>query len=142
MELGRLAAGPLHLDDRGGLGHPSRDRDDRQGAGRGAGAGRATRTGDDPAARTGDAASPAPPPPPIIANLAAEPQVISPDGDGIADALTISYALAGRAAVTATVTDVNGATVATLFTGQKQGNPAAVVPVCGGRPRRRRLHAR
>jgi hypothetical protein len=48
--------------------------------------------------------------------------VISPDGDGVADTLAISYTLAGRAAVTATVTDVtSGAVVTTLFTQQLQG---------------------
>jgi hypothetical protein len=65
-----------------------------------------------------------PPPPPtasLLSALTAEPPVISPDGDGIADALTVSYALAARASVTATVKDVTGAVVATLFTNQLQG---------------------
>ncbi|HZP31278.1 MAG TPA: N-acetylmuramoyl-L-alanine amidase, partial [Acidimicrobiia bacterium] len=79
----------------------------------------------------------APPPPPaaLLAGLRADPPVISPDGDGIADALTISYTLAARASVTATVTDVNGAVVATLFSSQLQGArrqsfsyPAAELP--------------
>jgi hypothetical protein len=65
---------------------------------------------------------PAPPPAtPILAGLDVDPPVISPDGDGVGDSLTISYALAARAAVTATVTDLNGAVVATLFTQQLQG---------------------
>jgi hypothetical protein len=68
-------------------------------------------------------AAPAPPPPPIslLTGLQVDPPVISPDSDGIADALTISYALAARAAVTATVGDANGSLVATLFSGQLQG---------------------
>ena len=53
--------------------------------------------------------------------LHVDPAVISPDGDGVADSLTISYALAGRSAVTAVVTDSNGSVVATLFTQQLQG---------------------
>jgi hypothetical protein len=70
----------------------------------------------------GRAPGPAPPPPaPILSGLAVDPAVISPDGDGIADSLTISYTLAARAAVTATVTDMNGALVATLFSSQLQG---------------------
>jgi hypothetical protein len=66
---------------------------------------------------------PAPPPPsePILSGLHVDPAVISPDGDGVADSLTISYALAGRSAVTAVVTDINGSVVATLFTQQLQG---------------------
>jgi N-acetylmuramoyl-L-alanine amidase-like protein len=67
-----------------------------------------------------------PPPPPqppaeILSGLALDPTVLSPDGDGIADTTTVSYTLAGRAAVTATVTDSSGALVSTLFSGQLQG---------------------
>ncbi len=67
---------------------------------------------------------PAPPPPapaPILTGLALDPAVISPDGDGIADATTISYTLAARGSVTAIVKDASGAVVATLFSGQLQG---------------------
>jgi hypothetical protein len=69
------------------------------------------------------APTPPPPPPaaPILVDLALAPPVISPDGDGIDDAVTISYTLAGRAAVTATVTDATGVVVATLFANQLQG---------------------
>src|SRR5262249_52085294 len=49
------------------------------------------------------------------------PPVLSPDGDGVADTLTISYALAARAAVTVTVKDATGSVVAALFTNQAQG---------------------
>jgi len=69
----------------------------------------------------GRAPSPPPPPAAILSGLSVDPPVISPDGDGIADQLTISYTLAARAAVTATVTDLNGAVVATLFSNQLQG---------------------
>jgi hypothetical protein len=67
----------------------------------------------------------APPPPPvptsILTGLSLDPIVLSPDGDGIADTTTISYTLAGRAAVTATVKDSLGAVAVTLFSGQTQG---------------------
>jgi hypothetical protein len=68
--------------------------------------------------------SPAPPPPPaapFLTGLTLAPGVISPDGDGIEDATTISYSLAVRADVTATVTDTAGTVVASLFTHQLQG---------------------
>ena len=63
-----------------------------------------------------------PPPPPnsLVSGLAVTPAVISPNGDGYADTGTISYTLAARAAVTATVVDASGATVETLFSGQEQ----------------------
>jgi YD repeat-containing protein len=68
------------------------------------------------------APSPSPVPPSLLSGLHVDPSVISPDGDGIADSLTITYALAARAAVTATVSDAaSGAVVATLFSGQLQG---------------------
>jgi hypothetical protein len=68
----------------------------------------------------------APPPPPgpsaLLSALQIAPVVISPDGDGVADSLTITYRLAARASVTATVSDaVTGAIVATLFSAQLQG---------------------
>ncbi len=64
-----------------------------------------------------------PPPPtrPLLSELAADPPVISPDGDGIADALTISYTLSARAAVTVGVRDAGGSVVGTLFAAQLQG---------------------
>jgi hypothetical protein len=69
----------------------------------------------------GRAAPPPTLPPPLLTGLHVDPAVISPDGDGIADYVTISYTLAARAAVTATVTDGNGAVAATLFSAQVQG---------------------
>ena len=61
-----------------------------------------------------------PPPSALVQNLVVTPNVLSPNGDGYADTGTISYTLGARAAVTATVTDANGAAVETLFSGQKQ----------------------
>ncbi len=69
----------------------------------------------------GPSQPPAPPPAALVSDLHVDPPVISPDGDGIADAPTISYTLTGRAAVTATVAGANGAAVATLFSDQLQG---------------------
>ncbi len=62
-----------------------------------------------------------PPPAALLAGLTLDPAVLSPDGDGIADATTISYTLTARSAVTATVTDAAGGVVATLFADQLQG---------------------
>jgi N-acetylmuramoyl-L-alanine amidase/FlgD Ig-like domain len=66
-----------------------------------------------------------PPPPPVpatlLGGLTVTPPVISPDGDGSDDALTISYALSARASVTATIADRYGSVVATLFSSQLQG---------------------
>ena len=56
-----------------------------------------------------------------MTGLTAAPPVISPDGDGIDDALAISYTLTSRASVTATVKDPSGTVVATLFANQVQG---------------------
>jgi hypothetical protein len=72
----------------------------------------------------GRAPAPAPSPlpaPSFLSALTVDPPVISPDGDGVADALTISYKLAVRASVTATVLDATGAVAATLFSAQLQG---------------------
>ena len=76
-----------------------------------------------PASGTIGKAPSQPPPPPgsLLAGLAVTPPVVSPDADGIDDALAISYSLAARASVTATVKDATGAVVATLFANQVQG---------------------
>jgi hypothetical protein len=66
-------------------------------------------------------APPVPPPASLLSGLHVDPPVVSPDGDGIADAVTITYMLSARAAVTATVTDAAGVVVATLFSNQLQG---------------------
>jgi hypothetical protein len=76
-----------------------------------------------PASGTIGKAPPLPPPAPqlVVTGLAVAPPVVSPDGDGIDDALAVSYTLTARASVTATVVDVTGAVVATPFAAQLQG---------------------
>jgi hypothetical protein len=73
-----------------------------------------------PATGTIGKAPPPPPPASILSGLTATPPVISPDGDGIADGLAISYTLAARASVTAAVKDSLGSVVATVFSNQLQ----------------------
>src|SRR5262245_24762702 len=76
-----------------------------------------------PASGTIGKGAPLPPPPPpasLVSKLTATPPVLSPDGDGIDDALTVSYTLSSRASVTATVVDVTGAVMATPFAAQFQ----------------------
>jgi uncharacterized protein with LGFP repeats len=66
---------------------------------------------------------PPPPPtalPPVMSEFTGTPAVISPDGDGVADALTISYRLRRAALVTAQVADSTGFVVSTLFSQQRQ----------------------
>jgi hypothetical protein len=60
-----------------------------------------------------------PPPTSLIQGLTVTP-VVSPNGDGYADAATVSYTLTARSAVTATVSDSSGAAVETLFSSQEQ----------------------
>ncbi|HSS73908.1 MAG TPA: N-acetylmuramoyl-L-alanine amidase [Gaiellaceae bacterium] len=68
------------------------------------------------------APAPAPAPAPsFLSALTVVPPVISPDGDGVADVLSVSYRLAVRASVTATVLDATGAVAATLFSAQLEG---------------------
>jgi len=65
--------------------------------------------------------SPPPPPPSaLLQSLGVSPSVLSPNGDGYGDQGTISYTLTTRSAATATVVDLNGTPVATLFSAQKQ----------------------
>jgi hypothetical protein len=95
-------------------------------------AGPQTRPASGTIGKASPAASPPPAPPtpapapvpsgPILSGLSLTPAVISPDGDGIADATTVSYTLADHSAVTALVRDATGTVVATLFAGQLQGN--------------------
>jgi len=73
------------------------------------------------------APSPAPAPS-FLSALTVDPPVISPDGDGVADALTVSYELSVRASVTATVLDATGAVAVTLFGAQLQGARAQSFP--------------
>jgi uncharacterized protein with LGFP repeats len=76
-----------------------------------------------PASGTIGKAPPLPPPAssPIVVGLAAAPPVVSPDGDGIDDALVVSYTLTARASVTVTVVDATGAVAATPVAAQLQG---------------------
>jgi hypothetical protein len=58
--------------------------------------------------------------PPLISNLLAMPDVVSPDGDGYADLTTIHYTLSERAVVTVTIDDENDLPVAALLTNVRQ----------------------
>jgi hypothetical protein len=60
-------------------------------------------------------------PPLRVTDAMAQPPVISPNGDGVDDFATISYTLNAPATVTATLLDVNGATVSTLFADELHG---------------------
>jgi hypothetical protein len=78
-----------------------------------------------PASGTIGKGAPLPPPPPptpatLVSGLTATPPVLSPDGDGIDDALAVSYTLSSRASVTATLVDATGSVVATPFAAQSQ----------------------
>jgi flagellar hook assembly protein FlgD len=67
--------------------------------------------------------SPPPPPttlPPVMSEFSGSPGLISPDGDGVADALSITYRLRRAALVTAQVADATGLVVSTLFSQQRQ----------------------
>lgn len=58
--------------------------------------------------------------PAVLTEFKAGPATISPDGDGIADALTVTYRLRRSASVTAQVLDGSGLLLATLFSEQRQ----------------------
>ena len=58
-----------------------------------------------------------------ISGLAADPATVTPNGDGVADAATISYSLSVPAVVTAIVRDSLGEGVATLQQGWKRAAP-------------------
>jgi hypothetical protein len=60
-------------------------------------------------------------PPLRITDATAQPPVISPNGDGVDDTATISYTLSAPATVTATLLDVTGVTVSTLFADELHG---------------------
>jgi hypothetical protein len=65
-------------------------------------------------------AKPPPPPPPLLRSLLVTPGVVSPNGDGYADELGISYVLGARASVTAAVLDTSGAELTSIFVDQRQ----------------------
>jgi flagellar hook assembly protein FlgD len=75
--------------------------------------------------------APAAPTLPLLSGLTLDPAVLSPDGDGIADAAAVSYTLGTKSSVTATVTDANGTVVATLFAGQLQSARRQSFPYAG-----------
>ena len=54
-----------------------------------------------------------------VTNVTVEPVVLSPNGDGRNDAVTVAYRLRRAAVVTTTLVDATGATVATFFTGYR-----------------------
>jgi hypothetical protein len=65
-------------------------------------------------------AKPPSPPPPLLRNLLVTPGVVSPNGDGYADDLGITYVLGARAYVTAAVLDTSGAELTSIFVAQRQ----------------------
>jgi flagellar hook assembly protein FlgD len=54
-----------------------------------------------------------------VASVAVEPRLVTPNGDGRNDKVTVAYRLRRSATVTATLIDAAGTTVATLFTGPR-----------------------
>jgi flagellar hook assembly protein FlgD len=82
-------------------------------------AGAATRPA---AGRIGTGTLTSPPPAPVapVSDLVVEPPLISPNGDGFADAATISYVVKTKSAVTALVRNVEAVVVTTLFAEQQQ----------------------
>ena len=66
-------------------------------------------------------------PPFKLSDLVATPDVVTPNGDGLDDTTTVSYALSAPAGVTATLVDETGATVATLFDGFVGAGPQSFV---------------
>ena len=76
-----------------------------------------------PATGTIGKARPVVPPqplPPVLSEFGATPPLISPDGDGYADALAVTYRLRRSALVTARIEDPTGLVVSTLFVKQRQ----------------------
>jgi hypothetical protein len=69
---------------------------------------------------TGTLTSPPPPPADPVTDLSVEPPLISPNGDGFADAATVSYVVKTKAAVSALVRNAEAFVVSTLFTEQQQ----------------------
>jgi N-acetylmuramoyl-L-alanine amidase len=66
-------------------------------------------------------------PPFKLSDLLANPDVVTPNGDGLDDTSTVSYALTAPAEVTGTLVDETGATVATLFDGFVGAGPQSFV---------------
>ena len=66
--------------------------------------------------------------PPVAADLWPQPRVISPDGDGYADQLTVRYTLSEPATVSAELKDESGLTVASLAINVRQQAGAQTLP--------------
>jgi hypothetical protein len=66
--------------------------------------------------------------PPVVADLWPQPRVISPDGDGYADQLTVRYTLSEPATVSAELKDERGLTVASLAINVRQQAGAQTLP--------------
>jgi hypothetical protein len=60
------------------------------------------------------------PPAALLSDLLVSPALVTPNGDGVADFATVSYALRDPALVTATIADEQTTTVVTLFSEQKE----------------------
>jgi len=94
-----------------------------------------------PATGSIGAIAPAPPSPPspptgagpapLLSGLTVTPPIVSPNGDGFADAAGISYALGAHAAVTAQVLDASGAVALTLFDAQLESAKTQAFPLAG-----------
>ena len=66
--------------------------------------------------------------PPVAADLWPQPRIVSPDGDGYADLLTVRYTLSEPAAVSAEVKDESGLTVVSLAINARQQAGAQTLP--------------
>jgi flagellar hook assembly protein FlgD len=69
-----------------------------------------------------------------LSQAKAEPATVSPNGDGVDDATTISYTLGASATVTATLVDPAGTTLATLFSEIKTAGPQSFTFTADGVP--------
>ncbi len=74
------------------------------------------------------APAPAAPRPPVAADLWPQPRIVSPDGDGYADALTVRYTLSEPSTVSAELKDESGSMVASLAINVRQAAGAHVLP--------------
>jgi hypothetical protein len=86
-----------------------------------------------PASGVLGAATPIAPPrpvarPPVAADLWPQPRVVSPDGDGYADTVTVRYSLSEPASVSAELKDEAGLTVVSLAIGVRQQAGAQALP--------------
>ena len=66
--------------------------------------------------------------PPVAADLWPQPRIVSPDGDGYADLLTVRYTLSEPAVVSAELKDESGLTVVSLAINVRQQAGAQTLP--------------